>query len=1582
MDSSQLLLDSPLVGIDGTWLDVRLLPAGVSALSLVLLPLLVCRRSSSIEEGNGPPTTIDEDRPLRARIAEHIDARGGSTIVVFNVVRFLGTLTLAMLTAVAVHLDLSSKGGLFRSGIIEIALGAAYIYASILSLLYLLVSHPARRSCNAVAVTILLTQFLVFAWRNLLPLTMFDGVPADLDVPWLLWSRGVLVTLVGIIIPLFVPREYMPVDPKHPMPVPAAEQTSSLFSFLFYFWVDPVVLRANREGGLSYDDLPPLIDEDYASTLADRGMDLLDPLRRQELGLRKQHLALGIIWYFRWEYVQMSIYLVMLVLFRFLAPVGINRLLKYLENDGADAVVRPWVWIACIFISPTISTLFFCLFVYTANHAIIQAESLLVQLLLRHAFRVRVTDDTPIVSTSSSSIGSMASASTSGVSTPVNEQSSNPSVTSTGDTANPSEHQNTTDGVKPLPVPNQTTLLGPSKEILKSKGDAKAAPKEPSIKSLHLFAKINNMFGTDIANIVKLIDAVTLVVDTPLQIILSISFLHLVLGWAALVGIGFMVLTIPLPGAIVSRIQRVQRLKMQKTDQRVQAITESLSLIRMIKMFAWEPLVKQQVTERRDDELRYLQTRKLLDLANDILLGLLPMTSMTIAYGFYTLVMGRELDASTVFSSLPIFDLLSDNLSFAIVKVSGTIRAKVALDRVTGFLYESLLLDRYKSTHSIPTSGTVVVPTETRIGFHQATFSWRDPQDDLILPSQRTFLLHLDNLLFEHGAINLIVGPTGCGKTSILMSLLGEMHFIPQSADAWFSLPREGGVAYAAQESWVQNDTIKENIIFGSPYEESRYRTVLYECVLEPDLALFTAGDNTEVGEKGLTLSGGQKARITLARAVYSSAQVLLLDDIVSALDVHTARWVVEKCLKGHLLKGRTVILVTHAIALAAPVAQKIISLDAKGRILSQGALETQLSKDATLREELLESRASLEQVGTTLPLEADPLKDKASGKLTLTEEMADGRFKWASMKLLLAAFGSFLSWFSALAGFVSAVAVDTFAMWWLGHWAQAYATYGSEVNVIYYLCVFIGLVVLQQLSYGTGSVIYTFGTTRASRKLHADLIDSVLSSTFRWLDSTPVGRIVSRFTQDIGEIDGALTEQGQTVIRMTIKLILKFGAAIAFSPAFLLPGLIITVLGIGLGHIYMIAQMAIKRIRSNWRSPLYNHLGASVLGLVSIRAYGAEDKFELVLRQRADAYSRPSRTFWNLNRWIAVRMNFLGAAFSGSLAAYLTYSRRGISASNTGFSLHMAVEFSGMILWWIRALNGLEVSANSLERVRDYLSIPHERAATPEERAPAYWPASGSIKASGLCARYSQDGPLVLKDLNFAIKSGERIGIVGRTGSGKSSLTLALLQLIPTTGDIYLDGRAAHATNLDDLRSSMTIIPQEPMLLSGTIRSNLDPYSQHDEATLYDALRVTGLLGSENSSANSDISLDTTVANAGSNFSVGQRQLIALARAILRHTQVVILDEATASIDAETDAIIQASIRMELQNATLITIAHRLLTIMDYDRIMVLSEGQLMEFDTPFALLQNAHGYFRSLVDESGEKEKLIAMAKKGRMS
>ncbi|KZO90157.1 hypothetical protein CALVIDRAFT_412995 [Calocera viscosa TUFC12733] len=500
MEGWQIVLSPAVLTGEVTWLDARLLPASISVLSLTLLLPLIWLQPTWIKDADASPLQNEENRPLGARIDAHIQARGGRTIVAFNVARLLGTLALAIVCTIVVSSDVSHTGAVRRSGVFEIALAAGYIYAGILSLLYLIVKPSIGRMCNAAAATVLLAQFAVFAWRNLIPFTTIDGVPADLDAPWLLWSRGVLVTVVGIVIPLFVPSQYIPVDPKNPMPVPAPEQTASLFSFLNFIFVDHIVIAANRTPSLAYDRLPPLPDGDFASTLAARGMDTLDPLRRTAEGLKDQHLGLGLLWVFRWKCLQMIGFLIGQVMLRFLGPIGINRLLSYLENDGADTAIRPWVWIACIFLAPILYTMFFCLYVHNANHVIVQSESMLVQLLLRHAFRVRVTDDTPIATISTSSINTEASTSTTGSSTPVNGETPSGSISSEN-TALSSQQGNTAGLTKPLTVPTQPGTLPISKEVLKPEEDSRNSRTKPSSSSVHLYAKINNMFGTDISNI-------------------------------------------------------------------------------------------------------------------------------------------------------------------------------------------------------------------------------------------------------------------------------------------------------------------------------------------------------------------------------------------------------------------------------------------------------------------------------------------------------------------------------------------------------------------------------------------------------------------------------------------------------------------------------------------------------------------------------------------------------------------------------------------------------------------------------------------------------------------------------------------------------------------------------------------------------------------------------------------------------------------------------------------------------------------------------------------------------------------------
>ncbi|KAI0258309.1 P-loop containing nucleoside triphosphate hydrolase protein, partial [Gloeopeniophorella convolvens] len=826
--------------------------------------------------------------------------------------------------------------------------------------------------------------------------------------------------------------------------------------------------------------------------------------------------------------------------------------------------------------------------------------------------------------------------------------------------------------------------------------------------------------------------------------------------------------------------------------------------------------------------------------------------------------------------------------------------------------------------------------------------------------------------------------------------------FIPTQVDSWFHLPRTNGVSYAAQESWVQNETIKTNILFGAPYDEERYNKVIYQCGLEQDLSLFEAGDLTEVGEKGLTLSlsdSAAKARVTLARAVYSSAEILLLDDVLAALDVHTAKWVVDKCFKGDLIKGRTVLLVVstplHNVALVGPVADYVISLGGDGQIMSCGTVSDALSKDEHLSADVAKEEAMLEKSEEELDAEKpDEAAKKSAGKLILEEETQEGHVSWQSLQLFFSALGgshAYLFWFVYLVGMLLVDLSMVLETWFMGYWSEQYIERDpADVSLKFYLSIYCLIIVSTVALFTIEYMNYVFGTIRASVSIHEKLINSILGTTLRWLDKTPTSRVIARCTQDIRSIDNTLADNFEHLVGVSSTVIIKLASIVFFTPVFIFPGLVVFAVGAWCGQLYMKAQLSVKREMSKMKAPMLGHFGAAIAGLVSIRAYGAQEDFRQESYNRIDNYTRAARVFYNPNRWLGIRMECLSGVFTAGLAAWLVYSPKSQSylPSDTGFSLTMAVGFSSVIVWLVRSFNEFEVIKwrHSLERMKSYIDIEQEPKSTESGKPPAYWPSSGDLRVENLCARYSPDGPEVLHNLSFHIKSGERVGVVGRTGSGKSSLTLSLLRCIITEGEVYYD---------NILTKNITIIPQmaslspfghwrvahvyehpQPELLSGTLRENLDPFSQFDDVTLNGALRAAGLFSLQKDDDEARITLDSQVASGGGNLSVGQRQILALARAIIRGSKLLILDEATSAVDYDTDTIIQNSLRTELKSdVTLITIAHRLQTIMDADKIMVLDAGHIVEFGRPSELLKNSEGRLRAMVDESGDRDGLYKM-------
>ncbi|KAJ3718421.1 hypothetical protein C8R42DRAFT_723772 [Lentinula raphanica] len=1417
------------------------------------------RSGTSSEEAVVPELQPDS---LIQELKLHVGSLGGPAIYAFILARLIGSLALLGLSITTLVLEevhreevdqssqlLGQEGDVVdtfgkwgkkhpkkksdthftKREWLEAAMCLTFLYTSLLAL----ISATAKPRWSKVAIrhmnTVLLAAFCVYLYRDVYPLITFTLKPKDLSEGGILWAKIVDLAIISIVIPLVIPRPYVPVDPKNPSPKPNPEQTASILSLFTYAFVDRLVFAAYRVSHLDFSQLPSLNDRDSAEYLKAMSFKYLDEFS----GAPRRHLFFGLIKIFRNAYVQLAIMILLHVFANFAAPIGLNQLLRYLEPGGEKAVIRPWFWILWLFIGPVGGTLAIQWYVFITTRTLVRTQAIITQLVFEHSLRIRVKAET--------------------ADSPGDSKTSSSPETLTPETS--SIHEGTVDGSDTL------HSVSPTEE-----------------------------------------------------------------GETA---------TVHSSSASVSSANGKDQKKTKKTQ---------------------------------DDDTPTSDTNNLVGKINNL-----------------SVIMKQTIRASIIFSSMSVFDMLREQMRIIFRSLNDTMTAKVSLDRVSDFLKNTELLDTFSQKavenqeYFVPAD---IVPDSQAIGFRNATFAW-SAEDGSLTPTKRRFMLKIEGeVLFRRNCVNLVIGETGSGKTSLLMALLSEMHFIPFVPNSWYNLPRDGGIAYAAQESWVQNETIRalqENIVFGSPFDEERYKKVLYQCSLERDISLFEAGDATEVGEKGLTLSGGQKARITLARAIYSKAEIVLLDDVLAALDVHTAKWIVEKCFTGDLMEGRTIILVTHNIAITRPIAGFVVAIK-DGRIESQGTVSEALRRDSALAEEARREQQVIDKSDSGVVPDQPPVKEqKADGKLIVAEEIQEGHVKYDAVKMYLTSMGGRYSWTFFLA-FVFAMFVteilNAIYNWFLGYWASQYETHDpASVNVLHY----VGLILAGAVvSYTSGAIIYIIGTVRASRAVHKELIASIFGTTLRWLDTTPTSRVIARCTQDIRAVDGPVPMWLQAVSEISAMMIMKYTAVVVITPIFFLPGIVVALLGGLCGQVYIKAQLSVKREMSNARAPVLGHFGAAIAGLTSIRAYGVQEAFKAESLRRIDKFSRAARTYYNLNRWITIRVDALGALLSCVLAVYLVYYR-GQSASNTGFSLNMAVGFSSLILWWVRTLNEFEVQGNSLERIQHYTTIEQEPKPTSEAEPPAYWPASGHLRVEKLSARYSLDGPKVLHDISFELQSGERIGVVGRTGSGKSSLTLSLLRCIFTEGTVLYDGVATDRINLDALRSNITIIPQVPELLSGTLRQNLDPFGQYDDATLNDSLRAAGLFALQTEMNEGRITLDSSIASGGGNLSVGQRQILALARALVRGSKLLILDEATSAIDYRTDTIIQDSLRNELGgDITLITVAHRLQTIMDADKIMVLDAGRIVEFDSPKALLKIKDGRLRSLVDQSNDRDILYSMAEK----
>ncbi|OKL63690.1 hypothetical protein UA08_00710 [Talaromyces atroroseus] len=1161
--------------------------------------------------------------------------------------------------------------------------------------------------------------------------------------------------------------------------------------------------------------------------------------------------------------------------------------------------------------------------------------------------------------------------------------------------------------------------------------------------------------------------------SVPVQVIIAIVLLYRVLGFSSFAGIALMVLILPVNVWIARSFRNIQNEILSKTDARIHTTNEVLQNIRIIKYFAWERRFNDIVNEKRKEELRSLRYRYIIWSAAATVWYGTPILITFTSFFLYTVVEGKRLSPSIAFPALSMFSLLRVPLDQLADMMAHVQEAKVSIDRVEAFLNEEET-EKYSQL-----LGDSRQPGESRIALEDATLTWGAKSTSGAPDAPDAFRLIDINVSFKIGQLNVIAGATGSGKTSLLMALLGEMRlldgrvYLPGVTTDRASLPVDpetsltDNVAYCAQEAWLVNATIKENILFASPFDQERYNAVIKACALERDLQILEAGDQTLVGEKGISLSGGQKQRISLARAVYSRARHLLLDDCLSAVDSHTAKHIFREAFTGFLMTHRTCILVTHNVALAVPQAQYVVVMD-NGRISSKGTPD-EVAASGALGEELMKSRPTSrpgskgpsrtasdleEQVeqsnglsnghanGASKPAPGvkDPQGEASPAKLT--ESKATGSIKWSTIRMYLSSMGPWYYWIFGIGAFVAQQLGNVATNIWIRQWANAYNVQQDEatdvgdyammsnfklpsfvtgsvprttswngvhpnvmqtetadngVNIGYYLGIYALLGLVYVLISMFRELVLFWGSLHASWKLHDGLLNAVLHAKFKFFDSTPLGQLMNRFSKDVEAIDQEVAPVAIGMLHSLASVIMIIALISFITPGFLFAAVIITLLFSAVGAIYLNASRDLKRLESVQRSPLYQQFGETLNGIVSIRAYGDAQRFMIDNHRRIDSYNRPHIYLWASNRWLSFRVDMIGALVSFLSAAFVLTNVGRVDAGAAGLSMTYAVTFTENVLWLVRLYSESQQSLNSVERVREYLEVEQEAEKIIEDRRPpSGWPTKGAVEFVDYSTRYRPDLDCVLKNVSFSINAGEKVGIVGRTGAGKSSLALALFRgLEAINGKIVIDGIDVGTIGLQDLRENITIVPQDPTLFTGTIRSNLDPFGLFSDEQIFVALRrvhliTTGASGTATPAVTQSVedvsavpenknifqNLESPVAESGSNLSQGQRQLLCLARALLKSPRVLMMDEATASIDYATDAKIQETLR-ELKDSTIITIAHRLQTIIDYDKVLVLDHGRVVEFDHPWTLINIENGSFRGMCENSGNIDSLVEGAK-----
>ena len=1085
----------------------------------------------------------------------------------------------------------------------------------------------------------------------------------------------------------------------------------------------------------------------------------------------------------------------------------------------------------------------------------------------------------------------------------------------------------------------------------------------------------------------------------PCIILVTLIILYSILGWYALIGISLLIIFIPIQNKIFSRMSKYRQLATKYSDERIKKMQEAIYGIRVIKFYCWEDSVLENLVAIRHLELSAVTKIIFVKAFTSMITSAIPTFAGICTFLTYATFNTERLTPGLIISSLIFFNRLRMPLFLLPMLASFISDGKVSLNRI----------EEYMHAEELEFSPETKYLADNSIVIENGNFDWNDPKivagdksksfnqniesdqtnnekDTLgVLPSNPYFEgLHNLNLILPRNKLIAVVGPIGSGKSSLLSALVGEMK-----SDINTKVTFCGSVGYSPQQAWIQNATIRENITFGRPFSAKVYHAVLKACALEKDLRLFVDGDQTEIGEKGVNLSGGQKQRINLARLAYSESEIVLMDDPLSAVDAHVGRHLFQQLIRGYLHK-KTRILVTHQLHFLKQV--DLILLMNNGRVEAMGTYAELNRKNktfvrlmASIAEDESESLESPTEDVNTSPIVVNNSLSASVGSLPVFDDYQDTVKSAARlMSREERTYGSvslsvFLEYVRFAGGFPMAFAVllavaSVQGARFLSDWfATSYYKYNNATMpfgtfIFIYLC--IGLTVA--LSGAAFSTMLSLAGLTAGRRLFRDATFGVLRAPTFFFDSNPTGRIINRFSKDQDAIDNLLPESLRGVLSTFINI--AFALIIVIFNSFYAVFLIIPLLLIYYYYqkLYRDTSRELKRLDNLSKSPLIAQFSETLTGLTTIRAYGRQKMFTDRNMHLLDKNNQAVFLQTSSERWAANRLEIFGAvfAFTALLSSYIS----DIDYTMMGLSVGYALDISISLNWGIRQVADMESQIVSTERLSHYANnLPCEGVVSSKSslnsvpiEVSASWPENGAIKFENVTLTYRDDLPPVLYNINIEIKAGERIGIVGRTGAGKSSILMALFRMNElSNGRILIDGIDIRNISLKQARSSISIIPQDPVIFSGKIRTNLDPFGIYTDHQLWDSLERSHL---NHAISGMEEKLDAEVSENGENLSVGQRQLLCLARALLRRNRILVLDEATANIDLETDALVQKCIRKDISNCTVLTIAHRLNTVIDYDKILVLDAGQVMEFDTPTNLLNNPNSHFSQLCAETGE--------------